>query len=146
MAVRAAVRTCSTATAHLHAREREVHRFLSAGSAIGSAFLAAFAPALNPVEYGRSDLKLNPKADAAVLGLTSLTPPGIMLARFSEGTHGSDPSSTTTLFLRAFKRTPWRAGVCNRPVVKAMSRPRRLPGGSGMVWARGNRPRARFRP
>lgn len=54
-------------------RARVVQTFLSNGCAVGSAFLPAYAPELNPVEYVWSYLKVNPLANAALLGLASLT-------------------------------------------------------------------------
>jgi transposase len=54
-------------------RARAVRTFLSNASAVGSAFLPAYAPELNPVEYVWSYLKVNPMANAALLDLDSLT-------------------------------------------------------------------------
>jgi hypothetical protein len=54
-------------------RARAVRSFLSNSSAVGSAFLPAYAPELNPVEYVWSYLKVNPMANAALLDLASLT-------------------------------------------------------------------------
>jgi len=54
-------------------RARAVRSFLSNSSAVGGAFLPAYAPELNPVEYVWSYLKINPLANAALLDLASLT-------------------------------------------------------------------------
>jgi transposase len=54
-------------------RARVVQTYLSSGCAVGSAFLPAYAPELNPVEYVWSYLKVNPLANAAILDLASLT-------------------------------------------------------------------------
>ena len=54
-------------------RARAVSAFLSTGTAAGSAFLPAYAPELNPVEYVWSYLKVNPLANAAILNLEDLT-------------------------------------------------------------------------
>jgi transposase len=54
-------------------RALAVRTFLATSSAVGSAFLPAYAPELNPVEYVWSYLKLNPLANAALLDLASLT-------------------------------------------------------------------------
>ncbi len=54
-------------------RAGAVKSFLSSGSAVGSAFLPAYAPELNPVEYVWSYLKINPLANAALLDLANLT-------------------------------------------------------------------------
>jgi len=54
-------------------RALAVRTFLSTSSAVGSAFLPAYAPELNPVEYVWGYLKVNPMANAPLLDLASLT-------------------------------------------------------------------------